>query len=82
MASCIQGKDADEKFGRFLEFTRKLCNNHEIALNQPVYESERETGDQVTGHWHIPEGVRDPGKGCGGVPGFLFPHVLGGCDCP
>lgn len=46
VASCIQGKDADEKFGRFLEFTRKLCNNHEIALNQPVYESERETGDR------------------------------------
>ena len=46
VASCIKGKDADEKFERFLEFTRKLCNNEEISLNQAVYESERETGDR------------------------------------
>src|SRR5699024_10558720 len=46
VASWIKGKDADEKFERFLEFTRKLCNNEEISLNQAVYESERETGDR------------------------------------
>ena len=46
VASCIRGKDADEKFERFLEFTKKLCNNEEISLNEPVYESERETGDR------------------------------------
>ena len=46
MASCIKGKDADEKFGRFLEFTRKLCDNDAIELNHPVYESERATGDR------------------------------------
>lgn len=46
VASCIKGKDADEKFARFLEFTRKLCRNDEIELNQAVYESEKETGDR------------------------------------
>ena len=46
VASCIKGADADEKFERFLTFTRKLCDNDEIALNQAVYESERDTGDR------------------------------------
>ena len=46
VASCIRGGNADEKFARFLEFTRNLCNNDEIALNEPVYLSERETGDR------------------------------------
>nr|WP_294469180.1 glutaminase A [uncultured Sellimonas sp.] len=46
VASCIRGKDADEKFERFLEFTRRVCNNQEIALNEPVYQSERATGDR------------------------------------
>lgn len=46
VASCIKGKDSDEKFERFLSFIRKLCNNQEIDLNQAVYESEKQTGDR------------------------------------
>ncbi|MDO5407080.1 MAG: glutaminase A [Eubacteriales bacterium] len=46
VASCIQGKDADEKFERFLTFTRRLCDNQDISLNQEVYESEKLTGDR------------------------------------
>lgn len=46
VASCIKGKDADDKFERFLTFLRKLCNNQEISLNQEVYESEKLTGDR------------------------------------
>ena len=63
MASCIKGKDADEKFGRFLEFTRKLCDNDAIELNHPVYESERATGDR-TGTCLLSEGIRDTGGRC------------------
>lgn len=46
VASCIKGKDSDDKFERFLTFVRKLCNNQEISLNQEVYESEKLTGDR------------------------------------
>lgn len=46
VASCISGKDSDEKFGRFLDFIRKLCRNEEISLNTAVYESEKQTGDR------------------------------------
>lgn len=46
VASCIKGKDTDEKFERFLVFIRKLCNNEDISLNQNVYESEKQTGDR------------------------------------
>nr|WP_317284033.1 glutaminase A [uncultured Sellimonas sp.] len=46
VASCIKGKDSDEKFERFLEFTRSLCSNQEICLNEAVYESEKQTGDR------------------------------------
>lgn len=40
VASCIDGKDSDEKFERFLQFIRKVCGNEEIALNEAVYLSE------------------------------------------
>lgn len=46
VASRIKGKDSDEKFNRFLEFIRKMCDNPEISLNESVYESERATGDR------------------------------------
>lgn len=46
VASCIKGKDSDEKFERFLTFIRKLCNNPDIDLNHEVYESEKLTGDR------------------------------------
>ena len=46
VASCINGTSAGEKFDRFLELTRKLCNNKEISLNESVYQSEKETGDR------------------------------------
>lgn len=46
VASCIDGKDSDEKFERFLQFIRKVCGNEEIALNEAVYLSEKSTGDR------------------------------------
>ena len=82
VASCIRGKDADEKFERFLEFTRRVCNNQEIALNEPVYPVR--TGDRrpEPGACVLPEGVRHSGRGRGRVPGFLFPDVFRQCDGP
>ena len=76
VASCIKGKDADEKFGRFLEFTRKLCDNDAIELNHPVYESERATGVSKPGTCLLSEGIRDTGGRCGGMFGLLFPDVF------
>lgn len=46
VASCINGENAEEKFERFLELTRKLCNNDKIELNESVYRSEKGTGDR------------------------------------
>lgn len=46
VASCIDGKDSDEKFDRFLALVRKLCGNEEITLNESVYLSEKATGDR------------------------------------
>ena len=46
VASCIDGKDSDEKFDRFLKFIRMLCGNEDIQLNEAVYLSEKATGDR------------------------------------
>lgn len=46
VASCIKGKSPDEKFGRFLSYVRRLCNNQAIHLNENVYLSEKNTGDR------------------------------------
>src|SRR5699024_8427544 len=46
VASCIDGKDSDEKFERFLKFIRMLCGNEDIQLNEAVYLSEKATGDR------------------------------------
>ena len=45
-------------FGRFLEFTRKLCDNDAIELNHPVYESERATGDRNRALAYYLKGIR------------------------
>lgn len=46
VASCIDGKDSEEKFSRFMTFIRDVCHNPDISLNQSVYESEKATGDR------------------------------------
>ena len=82
VASCIKGADADEKFERFLTFTRKLCDNDEIALNQAVYESERDTGDRnrALAYYLKASGILE--GDVERVPGLLFPHVFCQCDSP
>lgn len=46
MASCIDGRDTEERFARFLTYIRHLCNNESICLNENVYLSEKSTGDR------------------------------------
>ena len=46
VASCIDGKDTEERFERVLTYIRHLCNNDEICLNENVYLSEKSTGDR------------------------------------
>jgi glutaminase len=44
--SLIKGKDADESFERIIEFTKKLCNNDEITINENAFISESKTGNK------------------------------------
>lgn len=46
IASCVKGKNADEKFDRFLAYLRRLCGSDQIDLNRAAYESEKATGDK------------------------------------
>ena len=46
VCSCIKGRDAGERTGRFLEFARKLCGNSHLDFNDAVFTSERITGDK------------------------------------
>ena len=46
VASCIDGRDTEERFSRFLTYIRHLCNNESICLNDNVYLSEKSTGDR------------------------------------
>ncbi|WP_407942270.1 glutaminase A [Microaerobacter geothermalis] len=46
VSSLIKGKNADEKFERILDLTRKLLNNPGITYSEDVYWSEWETGDR------------------------------------
>ncbi|MBU5483832.1 glutaminase A [Clostridium sp. MSJ-11] len=44
--SMIRGKDKDEVFSRILEFTKKLCGNEDLKVNESVYISEKKTGSR------------------------------------
>jgi len=45
-SSLISGKNSEEKFNNILSFTRKICENNFIDINNEVYESEKATGDR------------------------------------
>ncbi|WP_454054014.1 glutaminase A [Clostridium sp. Marseille-Q7071] len=45
-SSLISGKNSEEKFNNILSFTRKICENNSIDINNEVYESEKTTGDR------------------------------------
>ncbi|WP_315120691.1 glutaminase A [uncultured Clostridium sp.] len=44
--SMVKGKDKDEAFSRILEFTKKLCGNENLKVNESVYTSEARTGNR------------------------------------
>lgn len=44
--SLIKGRDGAESFDRIIEFTKRLCNNNEITINENVFISERKTGNK------------------------------------
>lgn len=44
--SLISGNAVEDKFDKILQFTRKICNNPSITVNEEVFKSERETGDR------------------------------------
>ncbi|MBT9779822.1 glutaminase A [Clostridium sp. MCC353] len=46
VCSCIKGRSAGERTGRFLEYARKLCGNPSLDFNDAVFKSERTTGDK------------------------------------
>lgn len=43
--SLVNGKDANEKFERILNFMREICDDPDITLNKEIYQSESKTGD-------------------------------------
>lgn len=43
--SLVNGKDADEKFERIIDFMREICDDPDIILNKEIYQSESKTGD-------------------------------------
>lgn len=45
-SSLISGKNSEEKFNNILNFTRKICENDLIDVNDEVYKSEKATGDR------------------------------------
>lgn len=45
-SSLISGKNSEEKFNNILNFTRKICENNLIDVNNEVYKSEKATGDR------------------------------------
>ncbi|MBQ1281206.1 MAG: glutaminase A, partial [Oscillospiraceae bacterium] len=46
LCSLIHGKDADERFSRLLDLTRKLAGNPAIGMDEAVYLSEKQTGNK------------------------------------
>ncbi|SHJ69477.1 L-glutaminase [Hathewaya proteolytica DSM 3090] len=46
VVSLIEGKTAEEKFNRIINFTRKLTGNPDININEEVYRSEKSTGNR------------------------------------
>ncbi|MBU5483834.1 glutaminase A [Clostridium sp. MSJ-11] len=44
--SMIKGKDKNEVFNRILEFTKKLCGNENLKVDESVYTSENRTGNR------------------------------------
>ena len=46
IASMINGKNAEEKFERLLNFARRITNNSKLDINQEVYLSEKNAGNR------------------------------------
>ncbi|WP_300327905.1 glutaminase A [Fusobacterium sp.] len=46
VSSMIKGKDAREKFGRLLEFFRKISEDNTLDVNYKIYCGESETGNR------------------------------------
>lgn len=46
VAGLINGKTADEKVARILNFVREITHNPTISINEDVYESEAKTGNR------------------------------------
>lgn len=46
VATCISGKDVNDRFQRYLKLTRKLCNNPEIDFSKEIYLCEKEHGNK------------------------------------
>ena len=46
LCTAIKGGNYQDKFERLLNFTRKICGNPALSVDQRVYESERETGSK------------------------------------
>lgn len=44
--SLISGDTADDTFDRILRFTRKICGNENLQMNEAIYQSEKRTGDR------------------------------------
>lgn len=46
VSSLINGETPEEKISTILEFTRKICENDSIEINDDVYRSEKATGNR------------------------------------
>lgn len=45
ISSLIEEQDGLSPFDPILEFSRKICNDPDITLNEEIYQSELRTGD-------------------------------------
>lgn len=45
----IKGEDAAHKFERVLEFFRTICENDSLAIDEVIYQGEKETGNKNRG---------------------------------
>lgn len=76
MCSLIHGRSYDERFQRLLGLTRRLARDHEIDVDEAVYQSEKSHGSKNQAFSLSAEIPRFAGRRCGRSAGLLFPGVL------
>ncbi len=57
----VNGRDAQDKFRRLLEFFRKVCENDTLDIDEEIYRGEKETGNKnrAMGYFMKGEGYID-----------------------